>query len=124
MSPQQRRHDMYRRLKSLALGLVVAGLSGTYAVAMPNGSAMREGEYKLAPFPFVKFCSDYPGECSGSRGAARVELTAELYRELAEVNQSVNASIRPTPDTSLLRYWTLNATAGDCNSFAIQKRHE
>ncbi len=44
--------------------------------------------------------------------------------ELANVNRAVNAAIRPTADASAMRFWRLNVSAGDCNSFAVEKRHE
>jgi predicted transglutaminase-like cysteine proteinase len=85
---------------------------------------MRDDGYALAPFSFVKFCIDYPDECPDSGGLSRIVLTALRLAQLNEVNLAVNAAIAPTPDTSNLRYWRLNVAAGDCNSFAIQKRHE
>jgi predicted transglutaminase-like cysteine proteinase len=85
---------------------------------------MREGGYALAPFSFVKFCLDYPGDCPKSAGPGRVHLTSAHMAELANVNRVVNAAIRPTPDTSAMRFWRLNVSAGDCNSYAVEKRHE
>ena len=85
---------------------------------------MREGGYALAPFSFVKFCLDYPGDCPKSAGPGRIHLTSAHMAELASVNRAVNAAIRPTPDTSAMRFWKLNVSAGDCNSFAVEKRHE
>ena len=40
------------------------------------------------------------------------------------VNRAVNIAIRPKPDASALRDWKLDVDAGDCNAFAVQKRHE
>ena len=84
--------------------------------------AMAEGGYVLPPISFSKFCLDYPSECAG--GTARVHLSAEKMATLAAVNRQVNGSIAPTPDTSRFRFWALNVSHGDCNNFAIQKRHD
>ncbi|MGD0188672.1 MAG: transglutaminase-like cysteine peptidase [Roseiarcus sp.] len=115
---------MYKNLAGLAAAaiLAIANISG--ASAAPSGAAMREGGFALAPFSFVKFCLDYPGDCPKSAGPGRIRLTSGRMAELASVNRAVNSSIRPKPDTSALRYWKLNVDAGDCNTYAIQKRHE
>jgi predicted transglutaminase-like cysteine proteinase len=115
---------MYRKLAGLAAGAIMATASISAASASPSAATMREGGFALAPFSFVKFCLDYPSDCPRSAGPGRVHLTSERMTELASVNRAVNAAIRPTPDTSAFRYWKLNVIAGDCNSFAVQKRHE
>jgi predicted transglutaminase-like cysteine proteinase len=115
---------MVKYFISLASGVIMGAASISAATALPSTTSMREDGYALAPFSFAKFCIDYPGECPASGGASRVVLTASRMAQLAEVNRAVNAAITPTPDTSKLRYWHLNVAAGDCNSFAIQKRHE
>jgi predicted transglutaminase-like cysteine proteinase len=115
---------MYRNLAALAAGTILAIASAAAASAAPSAATMREGGYALAPFSFVKFCLDYPSDCPRSAGPGRIHLTSAHMAELASVNRAVNAAIRPTPDTSALRYWKLNVSAGDCNAFAIEKRHE
>ncbi len=103
---------------------IVAISSISAASAAPSATAMREGGYALAPFSFVKFCLDYPGDCPKSAGPGRIQLTSAHMAELTNVNRAVNAAIRPTPDTSAMRFWRLNVSAGDCNAFAVEKRHE
>ncbi|MGD1037693.1 MAG: transglutaminase-like cysteine peptidase [Roseiarcus sp.] len=115
---------MVRYLAGLAAGAVIAIANISAASASPSAATMREGGYALAPFSFVKFCLDYPGDCPKSAGAGRIRLTSGRMAELASVNRAVNNSIRPTPDASTFRYWKLDVNAGDCNSFAVQKRHE
>jgi predicted transglutaminase-like cysteine proteinase len=102
--------------------MAIANISTTSA--SPTAATMREGGYALAPFSFVKFCLDYPGDCPKSAGPGRIRLTSAHMAELANVNRAVNAAIRPTPDTSAMRFWKLNVSAGDCNSYAVEKRHE
>ena len=115
---------MYRDLAGLAAAAIIAVASVSAASAAPSAAAMREGGYALAPFSFVKFCLDYPGDCPKSAGPGRIHLTSGHMAELARVNRAVNAAIRPTPDASAMRFWKLNVSAGDCNSFAVAKRHE
>jgi predicted transglutaminase-like cysteine proteinase len=102
--------------------MVIANVST--ASTSPTAVTMREGGFALAPFSFVKFCLDYPGDCPKSAGPGRVRLTSAHLAELTNVNRAVNAAIRPTPDTSTTRYWKLDVNAGDCNSYAVEKRHE
>jgi predicted transglutaminase-like cysteine proteinase len=108
----------------MAVGVALVGSGASAALALPALTSMREGEFTLAPFSFAKFCVDYPGECPAAVGAARIELTRGRMAELSRINRSVNAAIEPMPDTSAFRYWRLNVASGDCNSFAVQKRHD
>jgi predicted transglutaminase-like cysteine proteinase len=101
---------MYRNLAGLAAGAILAVASAATASASPSAAAMREGGYALAPFSFVKFCLDYPGDCPKSAGPGRIHLTGAHMAELANVNRTVNAAIRPTPDTSAMRFWKAGAT--------------
>lgn len=114
---------MLKALAISALATTVFLVCADTATAKPAPRAvMAEGGYVLPPVAFTKFCIDYPGECAG--GAARVHLNAARMAALAEVNRRVNAAIAPTPDRSRFRFWALNVTRGDCNNYAIQKRHE
>jgi predicted transglutaminase-like cysteine proteinase len=115
---------MVRKLAGLAAGAIIAIANISVGSASPSAATMREGAYALAPFSFVKFCLDYPGDCPKSAGAGRIRLTTGRMAVLTSVNRAVNNAILPTPDTSAFRYWRLNVDAGDCNSFAVQKRHE
>jgi predicted transglutaminase-like cysteine proteinase len=115
---------MIKVLAVAATAAIIAAANLSTASASPATAAMREGGNALAPFPFVKFCLDYPNDCPKSAGPSRIRLTSERIAEMASVNRAVNHSIRPKPDTSALGYWKLNVDAGDCNTFAVQKRHE
>jgi predicted transglutaminase-like cysteine proteinase len=115
---------MVKYFTSAAVGVVISAACMSTAISAAAGTSMRDDGYALAPFSFVKFCIDYPVECPDSGGLSRIVLTALRLAQLNEVNLAVNAAIAPTPDTTKLRYWRLNVAAGDCNSFAIQKRHE
>ena len=115
---------MFRSVAGVACGAVMAIAIVASASASPTAATMREGGYALAPFSFVKFCLDYPGDCPKSAGPGRIHLTNAHMAELASVNRAVNAAIRPTPDTSAMRFWKLDVSAGDCNAYAVEKRHQ
>jgi predicted transglutaminase-like cysteine proteinase len=83
----------------------------------------------LPPMAFTMFCLKYENECKPRRTVfrgGRVKLTPERVAQLQEVNQEVNASIRPQPNLEGLQgeKWLLHPASGDCNDYAVTKRHE
>jgi predicted transglutaminase-like cysteine proteinase len=89
---------------------------------------ISDGSPTLAPFQYVRFCLRYPAECkSDPTDKERIDLTAENLDLLRRVNQDVNASIAPTSKgygTDLRDGWSIGPTIGDCNDYAVTKRHE
>jgi predicted transglutaminase-like cysteine proteinase len=87
-----------------------------------------EGSPALAPFQHVRFCLRYPSDCkSDSRENERIELSLETLELLKRVNRRVNLSITPTVKdygSKLGDGWTIAPTIGDCNDYAVTKRHE
>jgi predicted transglutaminase-like cysteine proteinase len=81
----------------------------------------------LAPFQHVRFCLRYPSDCKSDPAAnERVELNAEITELLKRINHAVNMSIIPTPKSygsNLGDGWTIAPDAGDCNDYAVTKRH-
>ena len=125
-------------MKRLAASMLVVGavtltaenparampLSATrLANPIPKSTPMRLGPAVLAPIAAVRFCMDNEDECrEGDDGATTVALTEERWADLDEVNRSVNGAIRPRSDDGL-DTWNLDAAAGDCDDYAVQKRH-
>jgi predicted transglutaminase-like cysteine proteinase len=87
-----------------------------------------EGSPTLAPFQHVRFCLRYPSDCKSDPAAEqRIELTPETLELLQRVNSSVNAAIIPISKdygTDLEDGWTISPSEGDCNDYAVTKRHE
>jgi predicted transglutaminase-like cysteine proteinase len=88
-----------------------------------QGSLMGEGAPTLAPLAAVKFCMQYGDQCSGDR-AARISLNDRELALLGKVNRAVNRAIRPAGGERGLDTWLLEQTAGHCNEYAVQKRHD
>ena len=88
---------------------------------------MRVFGSALPPFGFVEFCERMPSECLATGGnEARFEATPARLSELDEVNISVNRAIAPATDLELYgvaEYWTLPTDRGDCEDYALLKRH-
>ena len=80
------------------------------------------------PHGFVRFCEATPAECTTDQGQeSRFEASAERLKELDEINRSVNKAIGPATDLEVYgvnEYWTLPRTRGDCEDYALQKRHD
>jgi predicted transglutaminase-like cysteine proteinase len=89
---------------------------------------IAEASPTLAPFQHVRFCLHYPSECkSDPTENERIELTAANFELLDRVNRSVNAAIIPTLKrygTDLKDGWAIAPVLGDCNDYAVTKRHE
>jgi predicted transglutaminase-like cysteine proteinase len=82
----------------------------------------------LAPFQHVRFCLRYPSDCkSNPTEAERINLSVENSVLLRRINDRVNTSIAPTLKSygsNLGDGWTIGAATGDCNDYAVTKRHE
>jgi predicted transglutaminase-like cysteine proteinase len=82
----------------------------------------------LAPFQHIRFCLRYPDECRpNSAESQRIDLTSDRLELLERVNHRVNASIvskSKAYGSSLEDTWTIAPHQGDCNDYAVTKRHE
>ncbi|WJR81395.1 transglutaminase-like cysteine peptidase [Bradyrhizobium sp. NP1] len=91
-------------------------------------SPIAESAPTLAPFQHVRFCLRYPSECkSDPMENERIDMNAENSELLDRINRGVNASIIPMAKsygTELQDGWTISPSMGDCNDFAVTKRHE
>ncbi|TFV42414.1 hypothetical protein E4K65_34680 [Bradyrhizobium niftali] len=82
----------------------------------------------LPPMGYTMFCLRYADECRARpvfRGGL-VRLTGERWAILKQINQTVNRSIIPDEaELSLgVEAWLINPDRGDCNDYAVTKRHE
>ena len=105
------------------------GLTG-----VPNGPQqgiqfIRFDAPTLAPMAFTQFCLKYPADCKPQRLLSRgdrVALNQMRWSELDSVNRTVNSSIRPERNEDGLagEKWLLGPLRGDCNDYAVTKRHQ
>jgi predicted transglutaminase-like cysteine proteinase len=83
----------------------------------------------LPPFAHTRFCLQYPKDCQVRgivfRGGG-FNLTPARMLELLAVNGEINRAIRPEPNLEGLpaERWLLHPKSGDCNDYAVTKRHE
>jgi predicted transglutaminase-like cysteine proteinase len=83
----------------------------------------------LAPMAFTQFCLKYANECKSQRlmfRGGRLKLTNQRWAELENVNRAVNSSILPERNKAGLagEKWLLGPVLGDCNDYAVTKRHQ
>jgi predicted transglutaminase-like cysteine proteinase len=122
------------RYSSVILPILVlaSGITAANAIDVRNRSSQDipivDGSPILAPFQHVRFCLHYPGDCqSDPMENELIELNDETSKLLDRVNQHVNAAIIPTAKgygSNLEDGWTISPSMGDCNDYAVTKRHE
>jgi predicted transglutaminase-like cysteine proteinase len=126
---------MARCSSSVLLAILVVGLSAANADARSRSlqdskllTPIVEASPTLAPFQHVRFCLRYPADCkSDSTDIDHIELNAETTELLNRVNHDINMSIIPTSKSygsNLGDGWTISPNMGDCNDYAVSKRHE
>ncbi|WP_041320177.1 transglutaminase-like cysteine peptidase [Hyphomicrobium denitrificans] len=124
---------------SVAIGVAVSLVAmampaAAQQVAIVSPAAKRAPEFmriygsSQPPYGFVSFCEREPTECVAkpSSGEARLDATPENLSELDVVNRTVNHEIEPATDMEVYgvtEYWTLPKTRGDCEDYALLKRH-
>ncbi len=118
-------------LFSIVAGGVVSGDAAARGRPPQNPAvpaSLVETSPSLAPFQHVRFCLRYPADCrSNQTEDERIDLTHENSELLERVNRVVNANIIPAQKSSgneLQEVWAIGPYTGDCNDYAVTKRHE
>ena len=112
---------------ALLVGLQAAD-AGLLGMPMNLRGAIQRIKFEeptMAPMAYTMFCLHYKGECTPHvrfRGGP-VHLTADRWADLVDVNKSVNKAIIPQRETRA-ETWLINPDHGDCNDYAVTKRHE
>ncbi len=120
------------RVALVALGGAMATEAAADQVALMHGfdrpsPIMRVYGMAQPPYGFVRMCEQMPEECRpGPNQEIRFNATPERLSELDEINRHVNHTIKPQTDLALYgvsEYWTLPKDEGDCEDYALLKRH-
>jgi predicted transglutaminase-like cysteine proteinase len=99
-----------------------AGLAGIALSAVMALGAMPTYADSRAPLGFQLMCLQHPAECKGG-GKSTISGTPAELALLKRVNAAVNRAIRPRNDKGV-DLWTVGASAGDCEDYALTKRHQ
>jgi predicted transglutaminase-like cysteine proteinase len=104
---------------------LVATLS--FSAAMPEAQAFSfrssratQSSDANAPLAYQLFCLQNPSDCRRSRRSV-VAYTPKIRALLVSVNNRVNRSIKPRNERG--DTWSLNPAYGDCDDYAMSKRH-
>ena len=107
-----------------------AGLIGMPRHLQTAAERIRFDTLTLAPFAYTEFCIRYASECPTPprmtfRGGSQ-RLSQGRREELVAINRDVNRAIRPQPNSGNLsaQKWLISPSSGDCNDYAVTKRHE
>jgi len=104
-----------------ALILGVLAISSFIARPAHTGSS---GDNVLPPMGHTFFCMRYPGDCARTIGRA-IPVTLPELSQLEAINEMVNSAIVPTTGKTPLvnLHWSIDPVVGDCNDYAVTKRH-
>jgi predicted transglutaminase-like cysteine proteinase len=132
------------RIGNAFVGVLVAStivLSGERAAALrdqdlalttpayPIQRRLELDQPALPSLAHARFCLRYESDCKLTPDAmlrGRVKLTHRRKAELATINSAVNRAIVPEYQSSspLSEAWLIAPPRGDCNDYAVTKRHE
>jgi predicted transglutaminase-like cysteine proteinase len=90
-----------------------------------DAATVRLGEPALAPFAHTVFCQSYPRDCvprAGELPPSSAARTAELDILNREINVNIVFRARD-PAGRAGRSWKIAPETGDCNDYAVTKRH-
>lgn len=101
---------------------LAAALGAVQALPTAEPAVLETGVAVRPPPAFIAFCETWPEEC---RISAEREIAADArtIALLAAVNVGVNRAIVPLADPPGRDVWRLDATHGDCDDYAVAKRH-
>jgi predicted transglutaminase-like cysteine proteinase len=87
-----------------------------------TGTPMPTGASARPPAGLLGFCIKNLQECiPTAEGPAEVALTPERWRDLTEVQETINTQVRPRQNESHAWEYAVGGS-GDCNTFALEKR--
>ena len=120
-----------RRLTLLALGL--AATTAAVALGAPAAGAADRLAYvsvateTRAPIGWIEFCNQHPRDCAGAPSTPRdVVLSPKAWRDLVQVNNWVNSTIKPMTDLDhwgVVEKWSYPDDGyGDCEDYVLLKR--
>lgn len=123
------------RIAAAAVAVMIGGVQWPSAapLTVPTPPQAPLAHIKLArptlpPLTFTIFCLRYVAECRPRRSfrGGPIRLTEKRWVDLWEINRTVNLAIEPARNDLGLagETWTINPVRGDCNDYAVSKRHE
>ncbi|MBR0703699.1 transglutaminase-like cysteine peptidase [Bradyrhizobium diazoefficiens] len=102
-------------------------LAIVYCVCGQPAYSSYESQAVTPPLSFSQFCIQYPDDCQrrGDRRIRDFRSSIQRWRELAEINSTVNFGIAPSDPPASRRdlEWQIFPERGNCGDYAVTKRH-
>ncbi len=115
-------------LRMVFVVALAASTIGTLpAVAGPERAHVLVSELTQPPPGWIEFCARQPGECASTMTAPQnLALSRKTWRDLVQVNNWVNETIKPLTDLEhwgVVERWSYPDDGyGDCEDYALLKR--
>ena len=105
---------------------IALSLSFCVATQPADSRPGKDDSNALPPFGHTFFCLRYPRDCARTDSTLTLPTSiAGRWRRINRVNSSVNTAIAPRADPDPVgSHWLIGPLAGDCNDYAVTKRHE
>lgn len=110
----------------IAAGILALSLLCCVLTQTAETDTDDESNNVLPPIGHTFFCNQYPDDCRETHAQPSLpNSSTERHRQLVAVNSAVNASIVSKTDPDQIdRNWLIAPQAGDCDDYAVTKRHE
>ncbi len=98
-----------------------------YCVGGQPAYSSYESQAVTPPLSFSQFCIQYPKDCQhhDDRRIRDFRSSIQRWRELAQINSTVNFGIAPQDPPASRRdaEWQIFPYEGNCGDYAVTKRH-
>ncbi|MGY3038074.1 putative transglutaminase-like cysteine proteinase [Bradyrhizobium sp. USDA 4354] len=98
-----------------------------YCVCSQPAYSNHESQAVTPPLSFSQFCIQYPEDCQhhDDRRIRDFRSSIQRWRELAQINSTVNFGIAPKDPPASRRdaEWQIFPYEGNCGDYAVTKRH-
>lgn len=75
--------------------------------------------HTLGPTGFYDLCVAQKAECQ-----LAIQTQSPTFAEVSRINRLVNKDIHPQPEPAGVDVWKVGPWAGDCDDYAMTKRHD
>ncbi|MFO1046541.1 MAG: transglutaminase-like cysteine peptidase [Geminicoccaceae bacterium] len=116
---------MANSLRTALIAGLLAVLGGGPALAGADWGRLDDlqtGRAVPGPAGWLNWCMADPSRCGEAHRTETLPATGALVALLEEVQGEVNAAIAPRPERPGVDLWRADATAGDCEDYALAKR--
>ena len=111
----------------LIVSVFFLGVTGTAKAESLQRSEMTVGKHVMPPLAFLQYCLRYYDECTNKVPTeGRIAMSDRLKRDMEEVQEFVNALIKPKSDmenVGVADSWGYPSNQyGDCEDYSILKK--